>query len=157
MKKLKVIAKYLPIKGAIKKGDIVTDLDIKAKVIKVKENMCEVKDIENENIFQIPKDTLIRLNFFAVTYEGIKNGDPVVIASAKQTFLKTVQTVVNEGYYLTDGKSEQAEFYESKYVFKVLGEIPKSCFWVSEEEEIEIQQDKHDIAVACPHCSTLIY
>lgn len=152
---MKVIAKYLPIKGDIKRGDMVTDLQIKGKVIKVKSYMCDVKESAGQT-YSMPRENLIRLKFFAVTYEQIKKDDPVVIATTKQTFLKKVESISKDGYYLIDEKSEETEFYETKYVFKVLGEIIGNYEWIKEEEEIEIENDNGLIHVKCPHCETFI-
>lgn len=152
---MKVIAKYLPIKGDIKRGDMVTDLQIKGKVIKAKGYMCDVKESGGAT-YSMPKENLIRLKFFAVTYEEIKKDDPVVIATTKQTFLKKVHQVSRDGYYLIDERSEETEFYQTKYVFKVLGEIRGNYGWVNEEQEIDIEIKNDLVHIKCPHCETFI-
>lgn len=151
---MKVIAKYLPIKGEIRKGDIVTDLVAKGKVTKVKGDILEMK--ENTITYAGHKRNFVRLKLFAATYESIKAGDAVVIADQKKTYLRTVKSSNQEGYYLWDEKTNQENFYETKYVFKVLGEISNNAIWVKEEEEIEIVQNNDNIRIKCPCCETLI-
>lgn len=153
---MKATAKYLPIKGDIRKEDVVTDLVIKGKVVKIKGDACEIENIDNQIVTKEKKENLVRLGFFAVTFENIKMNDAVVIATPRQTFLKQVKAIADTGYYLTDDKTEEEQFYELKYVFKVLGEIPQQCIWIKEDEEIEIEQNKHTIRIKCPCCETLI-
>lgn len=150
---MKVFAKYLPIKGEIRKNDIVTDLVAKGKVASVKGDIIEMK--ENTITYKVNKSNFVRVKLFACTYENIKEGDIVVVATQDKTFIKIVKSSNQDGYYLADHKTGERQFYESRYVFKVLGEIAEGISWLKDEQEIDIVQTKNNIRVKCPHCESL--